>query len=140
MENLDNVIQALEYCLGSNEDCAKCYLNDYDGCRDQLNLDALDALKELDADNQRLREMWADTTKKLSILRTELAEERERSARWLRESEPVVHAHWEQYTDEDEDWGDLSYFKCSACGTVELTGRKRCPECGAHMDEEVADG
>ena len=55
------------------------------------------------------------------------------------ESEPVVHAHWEQYTDDDENWGDLPYFKCSACGTVELTGRKRCPECGAHMDEEVAE-
>lgn len=53
------------------------------------------------------------------------------------EAEPVVHAHWEQYTDEDEDWGDLPYFKCSACGTVELTGRKRCPECGAHMDEQL---
>lgn len=56
------------------------------------------------------------------------------------DAEPVVHAHWQQYVDEDEDWGDLPYFKCSACGTVELTGRKRCPECGAHMDEEVAHG
>lgn len=134
MENLDKVIQALEYCLGSNEDCGECYLNDYDGCRDQLNLDALNLLNDLRYDNQRLREMWADAEKKLSILRAELAEERERSARWLRESEPVVHACWD-----NEDC-------CTACGEEAIyywersqyIYTKRCPHCGAHMDEEVA--
>lgn len=45
------------------------------------------------------------------------------------EFEPVIHAHW------IHGW---SYDKCSHCGYE--TGKsgwptKRCPECGAHMDE-----
>lgn len=57
------------------------------------------------------------------------------------EAEPVVHAHWVMR-------GGRRY--CSACGTMACVtrdredfwytvGTKRCPECGAHMDEEVAD-
>lgn len=55
------------------------------------------------------------------------------------EVEPVVHAHWEFYMDETGDWWD----KCSACGGKlpneggYCCGLPRCPECGAHMDEEV---
>lgn len=56
------------------------------------------------------------------------------------EAEPVVHAHWVMR-------GGRRY--CSACGTMACVtrdrddfwytvGTKRCPECGAHMDEEVA--
>lgn len=56
------------------------------------------------------------------------------------EAEPVVHAHWIMR-------GGRRY--CSACGTMACVtrdredfwytvGTKRCPECGAHMDEEVA--
>lgn len=64
------------------------------------------------------------------------------------EAEPVVHAHW--FLTEPE------FLDCSACGTAYYTGMetwsdaqshleyaggpKRCPHCGAHMDEEVADG
>ena len=55
--------------------------------------------------------------------------------------ERVVHAHWIMR-------GGRRY--CSACGTMACVtrdqedfwytvGTKRCPECGAHMDEEVAD-
>ena len=59
--------------------------------------------------------------------------------------EPVVHAHWVE-----DDHGCCR--NCSACGfrvgddtSYDLYGDwkiapKRCPECGAHMDEEVADG
>jgi rubrerythrin len=56
------------------------------------------------------------------------------------EAEPVVHAHWEKVYDElgcDRGW------RCSRCKssvyhmTYEPYGR--CPHCGAHMDEEVAD-
>ena len=71
--------------------------------------------------------------KKQDILRAELAEERERSARWLRESEPVVHAHWEPMEEP-------GLYKCSGCGFPDTQPefRKRCSNCGAHMDEEVA--
>ena len=61
----------------------------------------------------------------------------------LKESEPVVHAHWIE-----DDHGCCR--NCSACGfrvgddtSYDLYGDwkitpKRCPDCGAHMDEEVA--
>lgn len=65
----------------------------------------------------------------------------------LPELEPVVHAHW--CLTEPE------YLNCSACGTAYYTGietwsaaqdhleyvggPKRCPHCGAHMNEEVAE-
>lgn len=53
--------------------------------------------------------------------------------------EPVVHAHWD------------SEHRCSACGAEAIShdldeetrayyATRRCPDCGAHMDEEVADG
>lgn len=42
------------------------------------------------------------------------------------EAEPVVHAHWN---------GDC----CSACDELAEENYPRCPHCGAHMDEEVAE-
>ena len=49
--------------------------------------------------------------------------------------EIVVHAHW--IGDEPGDW------RCSNCGEYAPDGgyeqTKRCPECGAHMDEGVDD-
>lgn len=60
----------------------------------------------------------------------------------LVEAEPVVHAHWVE-----DDHGCCR--NCSVCGfrvgddtSYDLYGDwkiapKRCPECGAHMDEEV---
>lgn len=38
----------------------------------------------------------------------------------------VVHAHWRGY------W-------CSRCDELSEENYSRCPHCGAHMDEEVAD-
>lgn len=115
---LPDVIAGLTGCIVGN--CSNCEYTSDDGCgRDDLMIDALFWLKELRTDNERLRE-------RLSILRAELAEERERSARWVRESEPVVHAHWEG------DW-------CSSCGELSEQCYPRCPYCGAHMDEEVAE-
>ena len=128
MEKLEKVVAGLSQCHRDlrYRDCDVCpYGQAGRECQVYLMEDALTVIADLET--------------RLELLRTELAEERDRSARWLRESDPVVHAHWEQYTDEDECWGDLSYFRCTACGTVELTGRKRCPECGAHMDEEATD-
>ena len=60
------------------------------------------------------------------------------------DAEPVVHAHWIE-----DDHGCCR--NCSACGfrvgddtSYDLYGDwkiapKRCPDCGAHMDEEVAE-
>lgn len=49
MEKLEKVIAALECCLDSFDACPGCYLNDYDGCRDKLNLDALEVIRGLQA-------------------------------------------------------------------------------------------
>lgn len=55
------------------------------------------------------------------------------------EAEPVVHAHWII-----ERWGS-GYIKgcdCSNCGNHPRDSYnlpKYCDNCGAHMDEEVAD-
>jgi rubrerythrin len=117
IRSLPEVIRALEECDGGGDKCAVCAYNDVgDGCGNVVEMDALFWLKELSSDNERLRD-------RLKILRAELAEERERSARWLRESEPVVHAHWN---------GDC----CSRCGELAEDNYPRCPHCGAHMDEE----
>ncbi len=75
MEKLDKVIAGLRYCINPNTDCEVCdddcpYLGKRDGhkvCVDFLMSDALEMLKELSADNQRLREMWAKVTKNLSM-------------------------------------------------------------------------
>ena len=45
------------------------------------------------------------------------------------EFEPVIHAHWIHAT---------TFSKCSHCGYYTSKHQwetKRCPECGAHMDE-----
>lgn len=51
------------------------------------------------------------------------------------EAEPVVHAHW--------IWLEDELHECSACGGwecfVDCDTRDYCPQCGAHMDEEVAE-
>jgi len=76
-------------------------------------------------------EAWFKTPEIFAAVRNALAVE----------AEPVVHAHWVMR-------GGRRY--CSACGTMACVtrdsddfwytiGTKRCPECGAHMDEEVAD-
>lgn len=124
MEKLDKVIDGLECCRNEDVLCKyNCpYFEKYtlDNCTDRLKDDALELLKA--------------QVEKLNILRAELAEERERSARWVRESEPVVHAHWE---------GDPGDWHCSHCDAFAPDGgyeqTKRCPNCGAHMDEEVAE-
>lgn len=51
------------------------------------------------------------------------------------EAEPVVHAHWEKFKHPSGTHG----IRCSHCKTVNGRRSKRCPECGAHMDEEVAE-
>ena len=53
------------------------------------------------------------------------------------EAEPVVHAHW-------VDRPDGAYRICTNCRSGIPTMQRplmwlRCPVCGAHMDEEVAE-
>ena len=71
MEKLDKVIAGMEACNGVGDDCNSCpYAGEGEKCSGVLWADALEWLKryyELDADNQRLREMWAEATKNLSI-------------------------------------------------------------------------
>lgn len=92
MEKLDKVIESLRFCCEPNNICWDgC---PYDGrrdgdrrCLDFLMEDALRCLEELSADNQRLRDMWADTTKKLSVARAERDAAREKLARLIGERE-----------------------------------------------------
>lgn len=51
---------------------------------------------------------------------------------------PVRHGRWETVIDHDELWGDLEYYKCSVCGTMELRDAhpNYCPNCGANMRGE----
>lgn len=54
------------------------------------------------------------------------------------DAEPVVHAHWDKYADEDLE----PYWKCSHCNR-ELSDNpfyyNRCPYCGAKIDEEAEE-
>lgn len=57
----------------------------------------------------------------------------------LRNMEPVVHAHWDDGRCSHCD----SYFSVTVDGediTLYDLTVNRCPECGAHMDEEVTHG
>lgn len=63
----------------------------------------------------------------------------------LPELEPVVHAHWVPDEGCGSPYGVLVISSCSNCGgQVSHHGYscpdERCKHCGAHMDEEVADG
>ena len=53
----------------------------------------------------------------------------------LRNMEPVVHAHWIYWRE-----NGFKRCKCSECLTsYGCLDTPRCPNCGAHMDEEEPD-
>ena len=66
----------------------------------------------------------------------------------LNEWEPVVHGKVEALVVHGHNTYDHdSAFECSVCGfsdwdtmTADCGRYNYCPNCGAHMDEEVADG
>lgn len=94
---------------------------------------AMEAADTLERQQQRLRD--------LSELVIRQGDE---YAKLRRESEPVVHAHWIKHTVAGEDFFGSPVLKvwacnCSACGLNGVEEFPRCPHCGAHMDEEVAD-
>lgn len=151
MEKLDKVIAGLEFCGEANKSVDAClmmcpYYGERDGdkvCMDFLMEDALAVILDLQEKLKMAKDGRLELGRQIQGWMEYFGGLQYYNDRWydgfgnVVEVEPVVHAHWEQYTDEDENWGDLPYFRCSACGTVELTGRKRCPECGAHMDENL---
>ena len=153
MEKLNKVIVGLECCLDEERDCkSSCpYYRDEMGCMDDLMAEALEILRGDSGDWIRLSDLM-----KFPIRIDHYDKEHGNEhfvygvetvleyAEYLPrvEAEPVVHAHWFMR-------GGRRY--CSACGTMACVtrdsddfwytvGTKRCPHCGAHMDEEVADG
>lgn len=139
MEKLDKVIAGIEKCWFGDDVCGGCLYagSADDGCGRNLERDTLEVLKELSADNQRLRDMWADAVLELSRVQQERDFLVSSGGRAGTEYEPVVHAHWEW---KDLHGDGLLTLCCSNClgtdGARETA--KFCPECGAHMDEEAA--
>ena len=123
MEKLDKVIVALERCGVAGKGCNGCPYDDGIGaCNTRVVKDALTVIRDL---KSRL-----DASK---AARLELG----RRCAELAESEPVVHAHW-------VDRPDGAYKSCRNCCSGVPTMQRplawlRCPVCGAHMDEEVAE-
>lgn len=153
MEDLEKVIDALQRCLDGDEACPGCYLNDYAGCRDKLNLDALDHLVVYRDFLQRCGE-GGELIRRSDLLkfpiRRDHCDKENANPHFINgiepvmeyaefippvEAEPVVHAHWNP-TETPGMW------QCSACKFPDLQPEFRlwCSYCGAYMDEEVADG
>lgn len=160
MEKLDKVIAGLGMCCDDANGCHGCPYEGSSYCIDLLMVDALELLKELSGKYAAAIEMAAIATERASvrcdgdlISRSALIEEIKRIGghnlcEWetigvlaMAERipavavEPIVHAHW-KYILVD---GFLGRYQCSACEKWQVRKSKRCPECGAHMDEEVAD-
>ncbi len=53
------------------------------------------------------------------------------------EAEPVVHAHWQLLTSDQKHFFTQYTHGCSKCGEFGMRHYKRCPGCGAVMDEVV---
>lgn len=152
MEDLDKVIDALERCLDGDEACPGCYLHDYDGCRDKLNHDALDHLTVYRDFLRRCGE-GGELIRRSDVLKFPIRRDHydrehgnphfisgiETVMEYVEfipaaEAEPVVHAHWD------------SQNRCSNCCVPAISHdldeeveafylTRRCPDCGARMDE-----
>jgi hypothetical protein len=149
MEKLNKVIVGLECCL-SDADCDKCcpyFKGEYklDGCMDEMLADALEILRGDSGDWIRLSDLMKfpiridhydkEHGNEHFVYGVETVLEYAENLPRV-EAEPVVHAHWERFKHPSGTHG----IRCSHCKTVNGRRSKHCPECGAHMDEEVADG
>lgn len=148
MEKLNKVIRGLECCLNENMSCEKScpYFKSYelDGCMDDLMAAALDVLRSGSGDLIRLSDLMKfpiridhydkENGNEHFVYGVETVLEYAECLPRV-EAEPVVHAYWIEHEDEL----GLS-VKCSACHIETVGESPRCPVCGAHMDEEVADG
>lgn len=133
-------IEALRYCMGF-DGCDGCKF--YDRCgglRGLLEgaayrLDYLDEWYSHQSSQERIMTSRLEKIRELNAALSQAENQINRLLTELADREPVVHAHW--IGDEPGDW------RCSHCGEYAPDGgyeqTKRCPECGAHMDEEVAD-
>ena len=110
-------------------------------CADAANrLESLDKLWKITRlQRDQARQMRERAERLLGEAQMELLELR-------RNTEAVVHAHWFMRNPEIISCGYCCEFTCSnCCGIVELDHAvkecdyERCPHCGAHMDEEVAE-
>ena len=161
MVKLDKVIKSRDKCA-SGTGCRGCWYSDPDvftsgECMDALHRDSRDLLKEY-------RLLMERSSSGDLISRSELLKFPIRRDHYDRENgnehfingietvmeyvenlptvaaELVVHARW-RWMDLNGDGCSLTLC-CSNC--LETRGvretMKRCPECGAQMDEEVADG
>ncbi len=150
MDKLDKVIRALNCCLSDAECDFGCpyWVEGEDGEDSACELMKKDALRILTMWDVIHKDIWDRTyeivrlKKKLKQveeelrMKDELLEVSDSSLKalraWREMSEVIVHAHWV---------GDPGDWRCSHCreyapdGGFEQT--KRCPHCGAHMDEEV---
>lgn len=77
-------------------------------------------IEELEAENTRLRDMWAKAVHDVSI-----------------EQSKIKHAHWiyKPYEGDELIW----LYHCSKCGTPNVRERNYCNSCGAVMDGELVD-
>ena len=133
MENLSDreYLEALRYCM-SFEGCDGCKFYDCcGGLRGLLEGAAyrLDYLDEWHTHQSHRDMIMSKRLEKIRELNATLSQAEMTISRLLAElaeREPVVHAHWN---------GDC----CSACDELAEENYPRCPHCGAHMDEEVAD-
>ena len=146
MEKLNKVIAGLTGCIVGN--CSNCEYGGNDCGRDRLMEDALEMIKHLREKLKMAKDGRLELARQIQGWMEYFGGLQYYNGRWYNglgnvvEVEPVVHAHWIMR-------GGRRY--CSACGTMACVtrdtddfwytvGTKRCPECGAHMDEEVADG
>lgn len=166
MEKLNKVIAGLECCLDEDRSCRdNCpYFKGYymlDGCMDDLLAEALEVLRSGSGDLISRAALMKfpiriDHYDKVNgnehfVYGVETVLEYAECLPRV-EAEPVVHAHWE-----DEYGGKYANprYRCSVCKGKALYKFERnlldqwqevqaltdrCPNCGAHMDEEVADG
>lgn len=155
MEKLDKVIAGLSECSRiPGRLCEKCpYWDCIDyTCLQALRMDALEVILDLREKLKTAKDGRLELGRRCRELEAERDDLNRRIDKYvdalhecglaMQSMEPVVHAHWVMR-------GGRRY--CSACGTMACVtrdrddfwytvGTKRCPECGAHMDEEVADG
>lgn len=98
MEKLDKVIAGLEQCENNNLGCVGCPYYEIGPCKDYLEGDALAVIKDLRTDNQRLREMWAEATKNLSMAIAERDEARKEAMK--------LEAELFELRQTPNDWGE----------------------------------
>lgn len=145
MSKLSKVIAGLECCADLDRSCESCPYEGAEYCEVALMKDALVLLKvQKSGDLIRLSDLMEfpiriDHYDKVNgnehfVYGVETVLE---YAEYLPrvEAEPVVRAYWEKFKHPSGTHG----IRCSHCKTMNGRRSKRCPNCGAHMDEEESE-